>query len=1082
MNLGKNQNIIQQENLNSGGKNMFNLEMFKNPPAPFRIHPFWFWNGDMENPEIERQIKEMADKGVGGFFICPRQGLKVPYLSQEWFHKVKFAVETAKNFNMDVWLYDEYPYPSGIAGGEVTLLHPDAKHYTLVHKSETVQSNQTCSLELPWGRVLSAKAVPIDQETGSKRWDEAINIEKYIGNYQSDPVFQKVGLTTYNQKRFFTYNTIKVLKWTAPEGIWEIHCFLEEEIEDFKYYGTFVDPCNREAIKTFIEVTHERYAENIGEDFGKTVKGIFTDETGLIGRIPWSPQLPAFFQQLNGYDLRDYLYTLVEPGGENTAKVRYDYFQSIHLLLRESYHKQIHDWCEEQGIQYVAEVPSVRMSNQIYSHIPGGDSAHEKLGRTLDWILTRYMTSFRANPKMVSSLANQMGRERALIESFHSVGWSMTMQDAKWMLDRLAAFGINFYNFHAFFYTLDGLTKHDAPPSQFYQNPYWQHFRLLGDYTGRLGYVMSCGRPIRNIALLDPTTSLWTQMGNPFHGFHYIGNDEAEKEKLKRLKQDWSGISKQLILHHKNYDHLDPEILCEAEVIDGKITIGNASYSVLILPPMSNIETAAWEKIKLFLEQGGVVIANKQLPYESIEDELIEPEILDTFGLDQSTRFDYWKAFQGSYRKGKQNAYFIPSGDIEILLHVIKMHDHEEIHFETKSGEKSFLIEKRMVSQESTLVFISNQEEGKHHATMRVSYPCEFLKLDLETGEVEPLASSHEETGWQLDLDFDSYQSYLVQITRRDEAEVVKEITEPWIWKVKSKSNWEMKALQDNTLRFDQFELGLHAADNNEVTTNVQVKTFIDQCSDLKNEQNLPIQFQQLFGTPMKMALNYPISCSYQRKFMVEKMPASCSLLMDKGAISGDYQIYMNEHRIEDFHPNFVYDNSNLTCDILPYLNDGENILRIEVRVEHDWDGVTDAIYIAGDFGIAFNEKQQPVLTSAATTSHLHQGPYTSYPYYAGTLAFTRKIHLDSAPKEEYFEFVFEDLDKHFHDCMEVLVNGHALGVKAWTPYKWQGNSQILRAGENAVEVRVTNTLIGLLEGMYFDYEEHKLHDVAELK
>ncbi|PFO06874.1 hypothetical protein COJ85_06375 [Bacillus sp. AFS076308] len=162
---------------------MFNQETFKNPPSSYRIHPFWFWNGDMEDSEITRQITEMADKGVGGFFICPRQGLTVPYLSEEWFQKVKFAAETAKSLDMDVWLYDEYPYPSGMAGGEVTLIHPEAKHYTLVHKSENLHEKQTCSIQLPWGRVLFAKAVPLDAVTGQKLWDESINVEAYIGNF-----------------------------------------------------------------------------------------------------------------------------------------------------------------------------------------------------------------------------------------------------------------------------------------------------------------------------------------------------------------------------------------------------------------------------------------------------------------------------------------------------------------------------------------------------------------------------------------------------------------------------------------------------------------------------------------------------------------------------------------------------------------------------------------------------------------------------------------------------------------------------------------------------------------------------------
>lgn len=58
-----------------------------------------------------------------------------------------------------------------------------------------------------------------------------------------------------------------------------------------------------------------------------------------------------------------------------------------------------------------------------------------------------------------------------MIECFHSVGWSMTLQDAKWMIDRMAALGTNFYNFHAFFYTIGGLAKHDAPHHSSYRTP-----------------------------------------------------------------------------------------------------------------------------------------------------------------------------------------------------------------------------------------------------------------------------------------------------------------------------------------------------------------------------------------------------------------------------------------------------------------------------------------------------------------------------------------------------------------------------------------------------------------------------------
>ncbi len=1070
---------------------VFTKQDFLNPKAAYRVQPFWFWNGEMEESVIEHQIKEMADKGVGGFFICPRQGLTIPYLSEEWFERVKFAVATAKRFQLEVWLYDEYPYPSGIAGGEVTLEHPEAKQYQLVHKVVSVDGEESCSLDLPWGRILSAKAVSIDPKTGKRSWDQAYGIEEFIGNYQSEPVFQKTGLTAYNQKRYFTYNTRKKLNWQAPKGKWEVHCFLEVEIDDFKYYGTFVDPCHEEAMKTFIDLTHNRYAKKLSGEFGHTVKGMFTDETGLLGKIPWSTQLPNFFKQTKGYDLKDYLHTLIDDQVKESARVRYDYFQSIHLLLRKTYHKQIHDWCEEHGLQYVAEVPSVRMSTQAYSHVPGGDSAHEKLGRSLQWILEKDATSLRANPKLISSLGNQLGRERALIECFHSIGWSMTLQDAKWMLDRLAAFGINFFNFHAFFYTLDGLKKHDAPPSQFLQNPYWEHFRLLGDYAGRLGYVMSCGTPVRKIAVLDPTTSLWTHMGNPFHRFDYSGENKEEENRLNRFMQDWSTLCQQLTLHYKDYDHLDPEILAEAKVENGEITIGNAAYTVLVIPPISNIEMKAWEKIKEFISQNGVVIANGLLPFEQIQDDFRQEEIMHTFGLSDGTEIEYFKesSHHKQWIKGVQNTYFIPKGENsqKNLLTLLEDFLHEQILFKPVDESHSFLVEKRLMQDGSVLVFMSNQEEGTHHATLTyqsldLSQSYMFQRLDLETGRIATLHSECEGDSWKISLYFNSYQSHLIQIipiSKRKETPCNKR--EQPLWSVKADSAWQMKPLQANVIRFETFKLLLKGSQgNDESGSEVQVKTFIDQFADLSSEQKLPLSFHQVFGTPMKMSVKYPLSCTYVKEFNIEDLPDQCSILMDKEAICGDYQIWLNDQVVSNFNSQFVYDHRNQTCDITSILQKGINTLRIDVTLLHDTDGVVDPIYLIGDFGVAFSPDDHPIMTKIDPDMFvsIQHGPLPMLPFYAGTVLLKRNEHLDNVPTSEHFTLHLSELDKNFHDCLEVRVNGYSLGVRAWTPYHWEGPTSILKAGENEIEVKVTNTLIGLLEGKTFDYETHKLSNV----
>jgi hypothetical protein len=1111
---------------------MFDMQRFKKPAAADRIHPFWFWNGEMADEQIKYQIDEMADKGLGGVFICARQGLKIPYLSEAWFQKVRVAVEAAQQRGLNVWLYDEYPYPSGIAGGEVTLEHPEAKHHTLAHTSQRAQGGEHLSLELPWARIIYAKAVPVTAD-GKRQWSQAVPIRDSIGNFQADNVFQKTGLTAYNQKRFFTYRTIQKLDWTAPPGEWEVLIIQEKEIEDFKYYGTFVDPCNREAMATFIRLTHDKYAKYLGEFFGTTIKGMFTDEIGLLGSIPWSPQLAAFFKERNGYDLLEQLHALIDPEAEGAAKIRYDYYQAVHLLLRESYHKQVHDWCEQHGLQYVAEVPSVRHTTQLFSHVPAGDTAHEKLGRSLEWILNHKADEFRSSAKMVSSLARQLGRERNLIECFHSVGWSMTLQDARWMIDRMAAQGTNFFNFHAFFYTVDGLVQHDAPPSQFLQNPYWTHFRQLGDYTGRISYVMSSGEAVISTAVLEPTTSLWTRMGNPFHGFSHGGTQAAEQEQLDSLRQWWIRIFYELNVVGRDYDHLDPELLAEADISDGKIKLGNARYSTLILPPLTNLESGAWVKIQEFLKQGGNVISMGQLPYEALESaEWSGSEVAATFGLSDGVKPGFWETIQQEnasltggpqWIKGEQNAYYLPfpavSEQQQVLEPLTRLLDGLEpmpVRLLPACGEWGLLLQTRLVAEDQALVFISNQEETLREIELQVednlwgkpmksgtSYSLVFRELLLDTGEAVGLEGEYANVGtsWSLPLQVAPYASRLIEIVRIPEQNTVQPQqqeqeeqraarSKPWQWQIDATDLWEMSAQQANAVRFDTFRMSLSEAATSSGSFSsegavVGVKTFIDQCADLSESSALPIMMQQTFGTPMEITLAYPLKAHYSAPFIVEQLPDRVDLLMDQSAISGAAIIRINGHELDinEFKKVFVYDHMNRALEITDFLHEGINEFVVDVEIGHDWDGIVDALYFTGSFAVRFDEQGRAVLAASAVQQlPLQAGPYEGYPYYAGVFSFNKTFDLTQAPEAASFELSFNGWDRHFHDCAEVIVNGTSLGVCTWSPYRWSGSTSLLREGDNRVEVKVTNTLIGLLEGKYFDYEEHAVKLIQDRK
>ena len=77
--------------------------------------------GKPSREEIFSYLKGMRDNSIGGIMLYPRSGCEVEYLSEDWFSVVESFLFCAKTLGMDVWLYDDFNWPSGDAGGRITV-------------------------------------------------------------------------------------------------------------------------------------------------------------------------------------------------------------------------------------------------------------------------------------------------------------------------------------------------------------------------------------------------------------------------------------------------------------------------------------------------------------------------------------------------------------------------------------------------------------------------------------------------------------------------------------------------------------------------------------------------------------------------------------------------------------------------------------------------------------------------------------------------------------------------------------------------------------------------------------------------
>ena len=91
----------------------------KHVPNHYRPIPFWSWNEKLDETETRRQIKEMNEAGIGGFFMHARGGLQTEYMGKEWFANVEASIDEAKKRGMSAWAYDENGWPSGFGSGIV---------------------------------------------------------------------------------------------------------------------------------------------------------------------------------------------------------------------------------------------------------------------------------------------------------------------------------------------------------------------------------------------------------------------------------------------------------------------------------------------------------------------------------------------------------------------------------------------------------------------------------------------------------------------------------------------------------------------------------------------------------------------------------------------------------------------------------------------------------------------------------------------------------------------------------------------------------------------------------------------------
>ncbi|MEE1046403.1 MAG: hypothetical protein U0M60_03150, partial [Clostridia bacterium] len=204
--------------------------------------------------------------------------------------------------------------------------------------------------------------------------------------------------------------------------------------------------------------------------------------------------------------------------------------------------------------------------------------------------------------RQVSSVAEQLGKDLVLSETFALCGHNVSMAELKGIYEWQMVRGINMLCPHLEGYSIRGLRKRDYPPAMYKQQPWWNDFDKWVEAMSRVGMTLSKGEKRADVLLLHPQTTAWALY------------DDNENAGLNELNEKFLAVIKSLEEKHISF-HLGDETIMErhAKAENGKIVIGKQSYSYVIADCCEELLPFTEQLLEEYKSQGGKILTAVEL-------------------------------------------------------------------------------------------------------------------------------------------------------------------------------------------------------------------------------------------------------------------------------------------------------------------------------------------------------------------------------------------------------------------------------------------------------------------------------------
>lgn len=576
------------------------------------VLPFLWLKGEARET-ITEYLEQIAGADIRE--VCLESRTHPDFCRDGWWSDLRFIIGECKRLGLKIWLLDDAHFPTGYANGALAGdgVDPALKKTVLKHRTVTVVGPQP-STTIKLGNLMDPT-------------------ERFVGAAVFDAAGAPLGLEFAVEES--DDGTPARLRFDAPTGVTTIELYVTSQKTGFR--DEYINMVDAASCRVLVDAVYEPTFEHLGDEFGKTILGFFTDEPGFmnekgttlddastssfIGRndlaLPWSDELARRLRDALGEDWLTELHGLWTRETDG-ARARHTYMDIATQLYRTCFDEQIGDWCRAHGVMHIGHVIEDKSCHArlgqgaghyfravagqdmagidvvINQLVPGIDRGHYSYFHGA-WNMELFTYALA---KLGSSAARLDPKKqgRCMAEVFGAFGWHEGLREMKWIADHMLVRGINWFTPHAF--SMVPFPDWDCPP-HFYahgNNPQWPHFGQLMSYMNRTATLLSGGAAARPVAILYHADAEWAGDAMPI---------ERVAAELTRAQIDFDFVPAEAFDDTGRY---------KVSIADGTLAVNGCRYQAFAMPGASFIGAATARAVGRMIAAGVMVLAVDEVP------------------------------------------------------------------------------------------------------------------------------------------------------------------------------------------------------------------------------------------------------------------------------------------------------------------------------------------------------------------------------------------------------------------------------------------------------------------------------------